>query len=595
MSFSYSVWLIPLLFIIVFFIFLHNKRERHFFSWVEKYWFFKRAKKNKLASIFYYIGMSLLFLAILDLRGPEININAKVSKERTTILIDSSSSMLAEDVRPNRFEKAILLAKHYVKRSAGQHISVVVFSDARKKLIPFTNDIDLIEARLSSLEGLDLNHGGTSLKLAISETVQEIGALGQEKGNILVFTDAENTEELNDFKVPESIKLAIVGVGTLKGSVIPIRNKRGVFKGNKKFNGKEVITKLDEDFLRSIGKYVTYYQYWSASSYSLPTDEILSFFKQSSVLQEQKENIRIRPVLANYIMIPAVFSLIISYLLRMSSSFVMLSLSLLFILPLNLSAQVKKEKIVIPKTDLALKLEERYKENGLKKKEKRALVTEYLKSKHFKEAKGMYDEFDGELNDQDKMNKAVADFNTGSLASALDELKKLYEKHKDNKNSPLMDDIKKNMLKALMKQAQQKQQKKQDQNKDKKKDSKDPKNKNGQKGDDKKDDKKGKQENNKGKDEKNNKKKNQREDKKQNEKDGQDKKKDKGDNKDQDEKNNKKKQQNKTADPKDGKGRKKKKKLPALLKQLMSDDNNLQKKVIDRETRKSKSSDKKDW
>ena len=71
---------------------------------------------------------------------------------KTIILVDSSASMLAEDVRPNRFKKALLLVKHYVKKAVGQQISLVVFSDNQKRIIPFTDDIDLINARLERLE-----------------------------------------------------------------------------------------------------------------------------------------------------------------------------------------------------------------------------------------------------------------------------------------------------------------------------------------------------------------------------------------------------------------------------------------------------------
>lgn len=133
--------------------------EKKYFQWILDHWFFRRSKLSKISSFLYFLGFTLILSSLLDLRGPEKRVTGKVSDQKTIILIDTSASMLAEDVRPNRFEKAILLAKHFMKKAAGHQISVVVFSDGQKRIIPFTKDRDLLEARLDTLDRLNLERG----------------------------------------------------------------------------------------------------------------------------------------------------------------------------------------------------------------------------------------------------------------------------------------------------------------------------------------------------------------------------------------------------------------------------------------------------
>ena len=230
------------------------RAEKKYYQWVLDHWFFKQSLLSKVSSIFYFLGFTFLLLALLDLRGKEQRVTGKSVDQKTVVLIDASASMLAEDVRPNRFEKATLLAKHFIKKAVGHQVSVVVFSDGQKRIVPFTKDMDLVEARLNTLKELDLDRGGTGLSMALQESIQYfINSEQRPFGNILVITDAEETDGGLNLNVPDGISVAIVGVGTAKGAPIPIRNSRGVFRGNKKFKGETVISKLDEPKIDDVG------------------------------------------------------------------------------------------------------------------------------------------------------------------------------------------------------------------------------------------------------------------------------------------------------------------------------------------------------
>ena len=134
------------------FTFLILYLNRKYYKWVKTYWFYERTWPSHVSTIIYVLSLFLMFVSLLDLRGQEERVKIDLADQKTIIILDSSSSMLAEDVRPSRFGKAIQLARHFVKNAAGHRISIVLFSDIQKRLIPFTDDIDLLDSRLAALE-----------------------------------------------------------------------------------------------------------------------------------------------------------------------------------------------------------------------------------------------------------------------------------------------------------------------------------------------------------------------------------------------------------------------------------------------------------
>ncbi len=616
MSLVYIEFLIPIIIFILAIVYIFSNFERKYFKWVQDHWFYKRSTVSRLSSSFFYIGLFLMLLSILDLRGPEKKIDANVSKQETMILIDSSASMLAEDVRPNRFKKAIILAKHYVKKAVGQHISVTVFSDEQKKIIPYTNDIDLIEARLTGLENLDLTRGGTGLKLALQESVSSMKAKNKvARGNILVITDAENNSDFGVINIQEDINVAVVGVGTVKGAVIPLRDKKGNFRGNKKHSGKEVVTKLDENFMKSLSSKIKNFKYWTASSYSLPTEEILDFFNDSEESANKKDTVRIRPVLANYLIIPAVILIILSYMLKNLKTFV-IPLVLVFSfssISKEVSVEEKKEK---KKSETITKLENKLKQGDINQLEKRKLANELLKEKFSEDSSKIYRELiKGKVdktNKEDYFNLGASELLNKNSKEGLRLNKKLYDYlEKNEPNSELLKKTKMNMLKAIVQQKQQEQKKKEEQKKENQKKKNEDQNKDDQQKGDKKKEKSS--ENKKNSEQSKDNKEGSKGDETQKEgKNGDQQKNDDLDSSKEKEEKEQKSEEENDKDPSEDKSKKKedmkkenernnemtkgeKKKLPALLKQLMNDDNQLQRKVIDAATTKRGSAKKKDW
>lgn len=593
MTFLNMSWLPLVLIALGAFWFLVFKSEKKYFVWVADHWFLKRSFPSLLSSYFYFGGFALILLALLDPRGPEKLITGKVGDQKTVLLIDASASMLAEDVRPNRFEKAALLAKHFIKKSAGHQLSVVVFSDGQKRIVPFTNDKDLVEARLDTLGNLDLERGGTGLSLALQETIQYFKDSDRAAfGNILILTDAEETDGGFDLEVPDGISVAVVGIGTAKGAPIPLRSPRGGFRGNKKHNGQTVITKLDETFLKSLGEKIEHFKYWVATSYTLPTEDILEFFNRSMKTKTAKNDFRIRPVLANYFLVPGVLLLLASFFLKNLRSFGCLLVFLAVagaVAPGSNHAAEGAPQQEPEKNQLILELEERFAENKLDVEGKKKLAAELLANNFPEQAKKLYSEILKEeklepdsQNYRDLFNLGTAQFKTGDIEGGMATYSKLMdslEKSSWEGSQELLEKSKKNVLKAISAQSKAQKQKKKSQGKQ-----------DGEEKDSESDGQSGESGSSKDRQDKTGKSKGGK-DKKEENKDGQD-----GQKENEKERKNDKGEKDKEGDSKKNQmGKEEKEKMPSILKQLMSDDNQLQKKVIDAETVKRKTRQEKDW
>lgn len=569
--------------------------ERRFFKFVKTYWFYNRSIFSYLSTLFFLIGIAGLLISLLDIRGPEEKIKMQVPSDRTIILIDTSASMLAEDVKPSRLQKAALIAKHFARKAAGHQLSIVAFAEVQKKIVPFTNDIDLIDARLDSLENLRNQYGSSALTSAIQESIQyfkETG--GDESGNILVFTDGEETAEGIDLKVPKSVHVAFVGVGTEQGGRIPLDDGRGFRFGYKKEGGRDVITKLNENFFRKVVADIPSAKYWLANSYSLPSEEILDFFKSEKSKGNDQQDMTIKPVLMEWIVIPALLLMFLSYFFKALRIF---SLGLLLIIAPVQAQNEQQEPQLSPE---ALQRMADLQRGELNQLEKIKLADDLQKAGAKDEAIALYQE--NLPFPIDKNIPAEAYLNYGTVLIEKGEEKKGFEIYQKLKETGTDDKTKEIMDKNVVNFFKQEEKKKQDQ-KQKDKEKKDQQDKQDQNQD---------QQNKSGDDQQKNNQQNQsgqqqnKQQKNQQGKDDQKKeeKKDKGENKEEkkedENKDEEKKDENKPEEGKDGEDKKPMppKKIPAKLKQLMSDDRQLQMKMIEQGTRdlnKRKSRKSKDW
>jgi Ca-activated chloride channel family protein len=558
-------------------------QEKKFFRLIKTYWFYDRSFFSFASSLLFILGMGGLLVSLLDLRGPQEKVKTEVPTDRTIVLIDTSASMLAEDVKPSRLQKATLIAKHFARKAAGHQLSIVAFAEIQKKIVPFTNDLDLIDARLDSLKTLRNHYGSSALSLAIQESLQYFQEAGGDvKGNILILTDGEETAEGIDLKVPKEVHIALVGIGTAQGGRIPLDDGRGFRYGYKKDKGRDVITSLNEVFFKKVSSDLPSSKYWMANSYSLPSEEIVEFFNGEKSKGKNQQDMVIKPVLLEWILIPSLILLLISYVLKSIRIFTLGFM--IFLSPVY--SQEDPPKL----SEKTMNQLDRLQKGNLNKLEKLKLADDLLKSGAKDESLVLFHEelsskMDPSIPSEAYLNYGTALLEKGDVKEGLEIYKKLKSRMNDSAESKKIHEMMdKNVLSFFQKQEQKKQEKSQGKDQEEKKDQDKNQSGNGSEDQKKQDKNSGKQDQNKKSSEKDV---NQPEDKKENK-----------------EKDKEKKEENeKNKSEEDQKSEESKKplppqKIPAKLKQLMSDDRQLQMKMIENGTKdlnRRKSRKSKDW
>jgi Ca-activated chloride channel family protein len=172
------------------------------------------------------------------------------------IAVDTSKSMLAADVKPNRLERAKFAIKDFVKHLKGDRIGLIAFAGSAFLQCPLTVDYG---GFLLSVDNLDVNiipRGGTSLSRAIEEALKSYeGGLKKYKVLILI-TDGENHEgdplKTAELAKKEGIKIFCIGIGTPEGELIQVTDEKGRKVFLKDREGNVVKSRLDEVTLQKI-------------------------------------------------------------------------------------------------------------------------------------------------------------------------------------------------------------------------------------------------------------------------------------------------------------------------------------------------------
>lgn len=168
------------------------------------------------------------------------------------IAVDTSKSMLAEDVAPNRLERAKLAAEDLVKKLRRDRIGLMAFAGTAFMSAPITSDTDAVLEYIQAMDTDEMPREGSNMARAIDkavETFKRAELSGQQA--MILFSDGEELEgeALAAAKRAREAKIAIVcvAVGTLGGEMIPDRAAPGGFHRDR--DGKIVLTRLQRDVL----------------------------------------------------------------------------------------------------------------------------------------------------------------------------------------------------------------------------------------------------------------------------------------------------------------------------------------------------------
>lgn len=202
--------------------------------------------------------MLALMLVIVALAQPQFGTREeKVTRQGIEVMIalDVSNSMLAEDIKPNRLEKAKQMVSQLVDNMQDDKIGLIVFAGDAYVQLPITVDYVSAKMFMSSVNTQIVPRQGTAIGTAIDLAIKSFGRPGDAGRSIIVITDGENHEDdavgAAKLAVDNGITVNVVGMGRPEGAPIPVP---GTMSFRKDRNDQVVVSKLNEEMCREIAR-----------------------------------------------------------------------------------------------------------------------------------------------------------------------------------------------------------------------------------------------------------------------------------------------------------------------------------------------------
>ena len=256
----YLLIIIPVMVILFLLVLVWKKRTRKKFANTE---LLKRLTPNRSSNkgviklIVLIIGLALLIVGLVN---PKIGTKLEtVKREGVDIVfaVDVSKSMLAEDIAPNRIEKAKRLVSEIINQLASDRIGIIAYAGQAYPQLPITTDYSAAKMFLQGMNTDMLTSQGTAIDQAIELATTYYDDAEQTNRVLFIISDGEDHSEGSTLDavedaVNEGITIYTIGVGKEKGAPIPIK-RNGILESLKKDNqGETVITKLNKEVLIDI-------------------------------------------------------------------------------------------------------------------------------------------------------------------------------------------------------------------------------------------------------------------------------------------------------------------------------------------------------
>jgi Ca-activated chloride channel family protein len=211
-------------------------------------------------------GLLLLALSLLIISSarPQFGQSERTEKRQgieAVVTLDISNSMLAEDVAPNRLDRAKQMMSKLIDQMVEDKIGVVVFAGDAFIQLPITCDYVSAKMFLNTIKPELIKTQGTAIGQALNTSIRCFGTLNPDDEKtiananraIILITDGENHED-DAVAVAQraselGIKIIVVGIGKPEGSPIPMPGTNDFRKDRE---GRVVVSKLNEQMCREI-------------------------------------------------------------------------------------------------------------------------------------------------------------------------------------------------------------------------------------------------------------------------------------------------------------------------------------------------------
>jgi Ca-activated chloride channel family protein len=257
LNYLFLLWIIPLL--IVFYIYAFRKRDKLLTLFCGKDLIgelvpsFKGGRRG-VKGFLVILGVTL---GVVALTRPQWGFHWEEIKRvgvDIIVAIDVSESMLAEDVKPNRLERAKREVYDLIEMLEGDRIGLVTFAGTSFVQCPLTLDYGACKMFLDHIDTDLIPVQGTAIADVIRTSLKSFIKRERKSKALILITDGEDHEgepvDAAREAKKEGIKIFAIGVGREGGAPIPLKSGSGGFKKDRR--GDMIITHLDEVTLQKI-------------------------------------------------------------------------------------------------------------------------------------------------------------------------------------------------------------------------------------------------------------------------------------------------------------------------------------------------------
>ena len=445
-------------------------------------------QKFALKFVLILSAFTLAVFALANLRSPKGVEQVNRNGIDVMIAIDVSKSMLAQDIKPNRLERAKQALGKLIDRLSNDRVGIVVFAGRAYLQMPLTGDHSAAKMYLSAASTEIVPTQGTVISDALKMCNASFNTKEKKYKAVVLISDGEDHDEgalkMASQMAEAGIVIYTIGIGSPQGATIidELTNQEKL-----DINGNTVITRLNEDELKQIAaKGKGTYQLFNNSDELVNTlDQQLGTMDQRTVTEDSLVNYKyFFPYFLMLALLLLIVELFISERKRLgnvkrnfASKTALVSLLLIANCLLPATSNAQDEKALIKKGNDAYEKKEY--DNAVKKYQEATVKNPANPTAHYNLGNALYknnktDEavqaYDEALtNASSKADKSKSYYNKGVVLQHNKKLPDCIEAYKNAlKLNPQDEDARQNLQKALQQQKEQQQKENKDRKEEKK-------------------------------------------------------------------------------------------------------------------------------
>lgn len=241
-----------------------------------------KSQLHWLQALLLWTGIALLIAALARPQERLTTIERNAEGIDIVLVLDMSTSMRAEDLKPNRFEAAREVAKNFVDKRTSDRIGLVTFAMKSFTVVPPTLDYRLLKSLVDDLQ-MGIIEDGTAIGMGLATAINRLKESEAESKVIILLTDGQNNAgEIDpvtaaDLAFTYNIKIYTIGAGTRGTAPYPIQDP--IF--GRRYQNIQV--NIDEEMLTSVAK-LTGGKYFRATD----SEQLLRIYDEIDSLEKSE-------------------------------------------------------------------------------------------------------------------------------------------------------------------------------------------------------------------------------------------------------------------------------------------------------------------